>query len=82
MVTAIAGGEPFSYPSMIDICSSFPDSLFLIFTKGTVIGKDNHKALMEKLALLTPFEWSCSLYECVIIFPWYSLLCFTHMQMH
>ncbi len=41
----IAGGEPFLFPGLIDMCRDFSDRLFMIFTNGTVL-KDSD---MEKI---------------------------------
>ena len=33
----VAGGEPFVFDGLLDLCEKFDDSLFLIFTNGTAI---------------------------------------------
>jgi MoaA/NifB/PqqE/SkfB family radical SAM enzyme len=36
----LAGGEPFLFPRLLDLCAAFPDRLFLIFTNGTALNDD------------------------------------------
>jgi MoaA/NifB/PqqE/SkfB family radical SAM enzyme len=42
---AIAGGEPFLFPKLLDICKEFNDHWFLIFTNGTSISDEDFKIL-------------------------------------
>lgn len=44
----IAGGEPFMIPNLLDICKSYKNNLFLIFTNGTLIN-DSIFSELEKL---------------------------------
>ncbi|MHA1268283.1 MAG: radical SAM/SPASM domain-containing protein [Candidatus Helarchaeota archaeon] len=41
----IAGGEPFLFPNLLDLCKKFKDRLFLIFTNGTMISNHEIKKL-------------------------------------
>jgi MoaA/NifB/PqqE/SkfB family radical SAM enzyme len=41
----IAGGEPFLYPGLMDLCGSFKDRFFLILTNGTVLTEEHFKRL-------------------------------------
>jgi MoaA/NifB/PqqE/SkfB family radical SAM enzyme len=41
----IAGGEPFLFPGLIDLCEEFKDRLFLILTNGTTLTKADYKRL-------------------------------------
>ncbi len=41
----IAGGEPFLYPHILDLCEEFKDRLFLILTNGTAIKESDFKRL-------------------------------------
>lgn len=36
-VNIIAGGEPFLFPGLIELCGEFKDQTFVIFTNGTAI---------------------------------------------
>jgi len=45
----IAGGEPFLYPGLIELCQEFRDRWFIIVTNGTVI-QDSHYRLLRKTA--------------------------------
>ncbi len=44
----LAGGEPFLYPNLLDLCREFYDRLFIIITNGTSI-KDEHFKILKKL---------------------------------
>jgi len=39
----IAGGEPFLFPGLIELCEEFQDRFFLIFTNGTTIANADYK---------------------------------------
>jgi len=43
----IAGGEPFLYPNLLEICDEFRDRLFIIITNGTTISNENFKRLKK-----------------------------------
>lgn len=45
----IAGGEPFIFDGLLDICSAHKDSFFLIMTNGTAI-RENHFKKIRKLS--------------------------------
>lgn len=45
----IAGGEPFLFPGLLDLCKYFKDSIFIIITNGTAI-KENHFKELKKLS--------------------------------
>ena len=45
----LAGGEPFLYPKLLDLCKKFNDRCFIIFTNGTAIKNSD----FEKLRLLS-----------------------------
>jgi MoaA/NifB/PqqE/SkfB family radical SAM enzyme len=54
----IAGGEPFLYPGLLDICEEFKDRLFLILTNGTTLSKADFKRLrhLTNLAIIVSVE--------------------------
>jgi MoaA/NifB/PqqE/SkfB family radical SAM enzyme len=56
----IAGGEPFMYPGLIELCMAFPDRLFVIITNGTHIADYEFKLLkkVSNLAVLVSLEGS------------------------
>ena len=41
----IAGGEPFMFPGLIDLCQEFKNRLFIIITNGTAITEQDFKRL-------------------------------------
>jgi MoaA/NifB/PqqE/SkfB family radical SAM enzyme len=43
----IAGGEPFLYPGLLDLCEEFKDRLFVILTNGTTLTKTDYKRLKK-----------------------------------
>ena len=43
----IAGGEPFMVPDMLSICSTFRDRIFVIFTNGTNIRRNEFEELKK-----------------------------------
>lgn len=44
----LAGGEPFLYPEMLDLCREFNDRLFIVVTNGTAF-TDSHYSELKKL---------------------------------
>jgi MoaA/NifB/PqqE/SkfB family radical SAM enzyme len=54
----IAGGEPFLYPGLIDLCKDFKDRFFLILTNGTAITEEDYKRLKRStnIAILVSLE--------------------------
>lgn len=54
----IAGGEPFLYPGLLDICESFPDRLFIIVTNGTAVYDNEIKKLrnLSNIVILVSIE--------------------------
>ena len=44
----LAGGEPFLFPKLLDLCSEFKDRCFIIFTNGTAI-RENHFEQLKHL---------------------------------
>jgi MoaA/NifB/PqqE/SkfB family radical SAM enzyme len=54
----IAGGEPFLYPGLLDLCEEFKDRLFLILTNGTAFTKADFKRLkrLTNLAIIVSIE--------------------------
>lgn len=43
----LAGGEPFLYPDLIELCKEFQDRWFVIVTNGTCIEEADHKLLKK-----------------------------------
>ncbi|MFO7883130.1 MAG: radical SAM protein [Kosmotogaceae bacterium] len=43
----IAGGEPFIFDGLLDICSTYKDRFFLIMTNGTAIREDHFKKIRK-----------------------------------
>ncbi|MHC1604412.1 MAG: radical SAM/SPASM domain-containing protein [Candidatus Methanofastidiosia archaeon] len=41
----IAGGEPFLFPGLVELCKEFKDRFFLIVTNGTALTKSDFKSL-------------------------------------
>jgi MoaA/NifB/PqqE/SkfB family radical SAM enzyme len=41
----IAGGEPFLFPELLNLCQEFKDRLFIILTNGTSIYQEDYKIL-------------------------------------
>jgi MoaA/NifB/PqqE/SkfB family radical SAM enzyme len=41
----LAGGEPFLYPGLLELCMEFKDRFFLIVTNGTAVSKDDFRKL-------------------------------------
>lgn len=54
----VAGGEPFLYPGLLDLCEEFKDRLFLILTNGTALSKADFKRLkhLTNLAIIVSVE--------------------------
>lgn len=54
----VAGGEPFLYPGLLDLCEEFKDRLFLILTNGTAFTKADFKRLkrLTNLAIIVSVE--------------------------
>jgi MoaA/NifB/PqqE/SkfB family radical SAM enzyme len=60
---AIAGGEPFLFPNLLDICKEFNDHWFLIFTNGTSITDEDFKILKRtsNVAVIVSIEGDSNL---------------------
>ncbi len=43
----IAGGEPFVFKGLLDLCAKHEDKLFLIFTNGTAVGEADYQKLKK-----------------------------------
>jgi MoaA/NifB/PqqE/SkfB family radical SAM enzyme len=43
----IAGGEPFLFPGLIDLCLEFKDRIFVILTNGTALSSEDYKKLKK-----------------------------------
>src|SRR6056297_2417369 len=43
----IAGGEPFVFNGLLDLCEKFDDSIFLIFSNGTALKEADYKRLKK-----------------------------------
>ena len=41
----LAGGEPFLFPKLLDLCSEFKDRCFIIFTNGTALTENDFERL-------------------------------------
>jgi len=41
----IAGGEPFLFPGLLELCQEFRERFFLVFTNGTTLNEANFKLL-------------------------------------
>ena len=41
----LAGGEPFLFPRLIELCKEFKDRCFIIFTNGTTITESDFERL-------------------------------------
>lgn len=44
----LAGGEPFLFPDLLDICEDFQDRIFIVFTNGTALN-DEHFSRLKRL---------------------------------
>ncbi|MFW6263479.1 MAG: radical SAM/SPASM domain-containing protein, partial [Thermotogota bacterium] len=56
----IAGGEPFVFDGILDLCQKFDDCIFLIFTNGTAIKEADYKQLkkMDNTGIMVSVEGS------------------------
>ena len=54
----IAGGEPFLFPGLIDLCKEFKDRFFLILTNGTTITEEDYRRLrrLSNIAIIVSVE--------------------------
>ncbi len=54
----IAGGEPFMFPGLLDICSDNKNSFFVIVTNGTIIKDEHYKKLKHigNIAVIVSIE--------------------------
>ena len=54
----IAGGEPFMFPNLLDLCSEFKDRGFLIFTNGTALKETDYEKLkkLKNVAIIVSIE--------------------------
>jgi MoaA/NifB/PqqE/SkfB family radical SAM enzyme len=56
----IAGGEPFLFPGLLDLCAEFKNSFFVIVTNGTIISDEHFKHLKKlgNIAVIVSLEGS------------------------
>ncbi|MFA5364063.1 MAG: radical SAM protein [Candidatus Bathyarchaeia archaeon] len=54
----LAGGEPFLFPSLIDLCETFKDRVFIVFTNGTTIKEADFERLkrLSNTAIIVSIE--------------------------
>ena len=54
----LAGGEPFLFPKLIELCEEFRDRCFIIFTNGTAISEGDFKRLkrLTNTAIIVSIE--------------------------
>jgi len=59
-VNIIAGGEPFLFPGLIELCGEFKDQTFVIFTNGTALTQADYNLLKHSsnLAIIVSIEGS------------------------
>lgn len=59
----IAGGEPFMYPGLLDLCKSFEDRFFLIITNATAFRAEDYECLknISNVAIIASIEGDKSL---------------------
>jgi len=59
-VNIIAGGEPFLFPGLIELCGEFEDQTFVIFTNGTTLNEADYNLLKHStnLAIIVSIEGS------------------------
>ncbi len=57
-VNIIAGGEPFLFPELIELCGEFKDQTFVIFTNGTALTEADYNLLKHStnLAIIVSIE--------------------------
>lgn len=60
LVNIIAGGEPFLFPELIELCGEFKNQTFVIFTNGTTLTKADYSLLKHStnLAIIVSIEGS------------------------
>ncbi|MFW9793872.1 MAG: radical SAM/SPASM domain-containing protein [Candidatus Thorarchaeota archaeon] len=56
----IAGGEPFLFRGLLELCESFKDRFFIILTNGTAINRNDHERLRstKNVAVIVSVEGS------------------------
>ncbi|UCE75240.1 MAG: radical SAM protein [Methanomassiliicoccales archaeon] len=54
----IAGGEPFLFSGLIELCQEFKDRFFLILTNGTILNKEHYNRLkhLSNTAIIVSIE--------------------------
>jgi MoaA/NifB/PqqE/SkfB family radical SAM enzyme len=54
----VAGGEPFLYPHLIDIFTTFKHRFFIVITNGTLLKKEDYKTLKKlgNIAIIVSIE--------------------------
>ncbi|MBT8171780.1 radical SAM protein, partial [Candidatus Bathyarchaeota archaeon] len=54
----LAGGEPFLYPKLLELCEAFRDRCFIIFTNGTTIKERDFEQLkhLSNIAIIVSVE--------------------------
>jgi MoaA/NifB/PqqE/SkfB family radical SAM enzyme len=54
----LAGGEPFLFPKLIELCDEFKDRCFIVFTNGTAITENDFERLkhLSNTALIVSIE--------------------------
>ena len=59
-VNIIAGGEPFLFPELIELCGEFKNQSFVIFTNGTALAQADYNLLKSStnLAIIVSIEGS------------------------
>ena len=59
-VNIIAGGEPFLFPGLTELCAEFKDQTFVIFTNGTALTEVDYNLLKHStnLAIIVSIEGS------------------------
>jgi len=59
-VNIIAGGEPFLFPGLIELCGEFKDQTFVIFSNGTALTEADYNLLKHSinLAIIVSIEGS------------------------
>jgi MoaA/NifB/PqqE/SkfB family radical SAM enzyme len=56
----IAGGEPFLFRGLLELCESFPDRFFIVLTNGTALTRSDYKRLRKtkNVAVIVSVEGS------------------------